>query len=143
MEKIGVKVKHLHPDAKTPFYATEESAGFDLYSVEDLTIPPKEQGFIHTGISLEIPKGFHIQLWDRSGKAKQGLTLSGGVMDSDYRGEYRIMAYNSASTPHKIEKGDRIAQALLLPIFKADFQEVDELSETERGDKGFQSSGLK
>lgn len=143
MEKIGVKIKLLHPDAKTPEYSTNEAAGFDLYSVEDATIMPGELKMLHTGISLEFPKGFHVQLWDRSGKAKDGVHLFAGVMDSDYRGEYRILAYNALKEPHKIEKGDRIAQALLVPIFRAEFEQVKELADSERGEGGFHSTGKK
>ena len=79
MEKVGVKIKLLHPDAKIPKYGTNESAGFDFYSVEDAIILPGELKMLHTGISLEFPKGFHVQIWDRSGKAKEGVHLFAGV----------------------------------------------------------------
>jgi dUTP pyrophosphatase len=143
MEKIGVKIKLLHPDAKIPKYGSSEAAGFDLYSVEDATILPGELKMIHTGISLEFPNGFHVQIWDRSGKAKEGVHLFAGVADSDYRGEYRILAYNASKEPHKIEKGDRVAQALLVPILRAEFEQVEELSDSERGAGGFHSTGKK
>jgi len=143
MEKIGVKVKRLHPDAKMPLYGSEQAAGFDLYSVEEKVIPPKSTETIKTGISMEIEPGFCFKFRDRSGFGSRGITHFGGLIDSDYRGEFKIILHNSTSNPYKIEKGDRIIQIVPSPIVKADFQEVDELSETERGDKGFQSSGLK
>lgn len=143
MEKIPVKIKLLHPEAKMPVHATEGSAGFDIYSIEDTIIQPKETKMIPTGLSFEIPQGHHLQVWDRSGKAKQSIHAFAGILDSDYRGELKILLHNASQEEHKIEKGDRMAQALILPVLQAEFTQVQQLSETERGAGGFHSTGKK
>ena len=143
MEKIGVKIKLLHPDAKMPIYATEGSAGFDIYAIENVSVQPNEVKMIPTGLSFELPQGFHLQVWDRSGKAKVGMHHFAGILDSDYRGELKILLYNSTNQPHNIEKGDRMVQALILPIYQAEFSQVKELSQTIRGTGGFHSTGKK
>ncbi len=143
MEKINIKLKKLHPEAKIPFYATDGSAGCDFYSVENLSIEPGETKKIRTGIGVEIPSGYYLKMEGRSGFSAKGIIKAGGVIDSDYRGEVHILLHNSTKASYKIEKGDRIAQGILMPILKADFEEVSELSDTERGEGGFQSTGIK
>ena len=143
MEKIGVKIKLLHPEAKLPVYATEGSAGFDIYAIENVLIQPNEVKMIPTGLSFELPPGFHLQVWDRSGKAKVGMHHFAGILDSDYRGELKVLLYNSTKELHQIEKGDRMVQVLILPAYQAEFQEVKELSQTSRGEGGFHSTGKK
>lgn len=143
MEKVGVKIKLLHPDAKIPVYATDGSAGFDIYAIENVSIKPNEVKMISTGLSYELPEGFHLQIWDRSGKAKQGIHHFAGVCDADYRGELKILLYNATKEPHHIEKGDRLVQAIVLPVYRAEFSLAKELSETKRGDGGFHSTGKK
>lgn len=143
MKRVPVKIKLLHPDAKIPHYGSEEAAGFDLYSIENATLLPGESVMIKTGISLEIEPGYCFQFWDRSGLAKKGITHTAGLIDSDYRGEFRVILRNETSQPYHVEKGDRIIQAVPVPIVHADFEVVEELSDTERGEKGFHSTGKK
>ena len=140
---VNVKVKKLNPEAIIPSYAHENDAGMDIYSIEDKTILPGERELISTGISMEIPEGYVALVWDKSGlAAKQGLKTMGGVIEHTYRGEYKIILFNSSNQEITILKNQKIAQILIQPIVSARLQEVDELSDTERGSKGFGSSGL-
>ena len=141
MEKIKVKVKLLHPEAKMPFYGSEFAAGFDLYSVEQAVILPGETKIIKSGVSMEIEPGYCWQFWDRSGLGAKGITKFGGLIDSDYRGEFKIILHNSTKEAYTIEKGDRIIQAVPVPIVKTEFELVEELTETKRGEGGFHSTG--
>lgn len=142
-DKPIVKLKKVHPDAKIPFYATNGSAGCDFYSIEEITLQPGETKKIRTGIAVEIPQDFFLKVEGRSGFSSRGILQAGGVIDSDYRGEIHIVLHNSTRETVKLEKGDRIAQGILMPIFQAYFQEVNELSKTTRGTGGFQSTGIK
>lgn len=138
-----MKVKLLHPDAKLPFYGSEEAAGFDLYSVEDVVLSPGETGFVSLGLAMEIPKGFCLKFRDRSGLGAKGIHHFAGLIDSDYRGEIKVVLYNTKKESHKIEKGDRVIQGVLTPVYCADFEGVDELSNSIRGAGGFHSTGKK
>lgn len=140
---IGVKIKRLHDDAKIPFYATDGAAGCDIYSIEACVIAPGETKKIPTGIAMEVPDGYYFKIEGRSGMSAKGIIKSGGVIDSDYRGEIHIVLHNITSQPFTIEKGDRIAQGMILPCSKISFIESHTLSETKRGTGGFQSTGLK
>ena len=131
---------------KVPLYATEGSAGFDLYSVDDIIIPPKEVSIIRTGISAEIPSGFEMQIRSRSGlaaKSKVFVLNAPGNIDSDYRGEICVILANFSDKDFEVLKGHRIAQAVIAKYEKADFNLVESLTNTERGDSGFGSSGIK
>jgi dUTP pyrophosphatase len=141
MNKIKVKVKKLHADAKVPIHASEEAAGFDFYSIEDVEIAPGQTVLVRTGLSFEIPKSYCYQIWDRSGMGVKGIHHFAGLIDSDYRGEIKIVLHNSTSNPYKIVKGDRIAQGIFLPYFQGDFEEVQELNDSKRGQGGFHSTG--
>lgn len=140
---MKLKIKKLHPDAKIPIFATEHSAAFDLYSVEDYELASGETKQISTGIAMEIPEGKCCQIWDRSGLGSKGIHRFAGLIDSDYRGEFRIVLFNSTESKFKISKGDRIAQGMILDYCKPDLFEADELSETKRGDGAFGSTGMK
>ena len=140
---MKVKFKKLHPDAKMPIYASEDAAAFDLYSVEEKVIGPGVTEKIGTGIALEFENGYGLQFWDRSGLGAKGIHHFAGLGDSDYRGEYRVVLHNSTNAPYKIEKGDRIIQAVIVSVPRAEFEEVSELSETKRGEGGFHSTGKK
>ncbi|MCX8158815.1 MAG: dUTP diphosphatase, partial [Candidatus Pacearchaeota archaeon] len=96
-----------------------------------------------TGLAIEIPKGYCLKFRDRSGLGAKGIHHFAGLIDSDYRGEIKVVLHNSSLVPYKIEKGDRIIQALLSPVIKANFSVVDELGATARGDGGFHSTGKK
>lgn len=146
MEKVRVKVKKIHPDAVIPQYKTSGSAGFDLYAIEDVEIQPGETKQIRTGLIFEIPEGYEIQIRPRSGMSlKTPLRISNapGTIDSDYRGEVMIIAENTSIVPFSVEKGTRIAQGVLQKVPQAEFIEVEKVSETERGEGGFGSTGIK
>ena len=143
MKKIGVKIKLLHPEAKIPIHGTEESAGFDIYAVEDTILAPGKQTIVSTGIALEIEPGFCLQFWDRGGMGAKGIHHFAGLVDSDFRGEFKVVLFNSSDKEYKIEKGDRIIQAVIVPIVQGDFSVVDSLSETKRGEGRFHSTGKK
>ena len=142
-----IKFKKLSENAVIPSYGTEYSAGADLYSsMEDVTINPNETVFIHTDISIEIPVGLVGLIYARSGMAcKKGVAPANkvGVIDSDYRGEIMVALYNPSNQAVTIAKGDRVAQLVIAPYIKADFQEVEELEDTVRGEGGFGSTGTK
>lgn len=141
MIKVKVRIKLLHPDARVPTYGSEEAAGFDLYSIEDVTVRAEETKIVRTGVSLEIQEGYCFQVWDRSGTGAKGIHRFAGLGDSDYRGEYKIVLYNSTKKDYEIKKGDRIAQIVPVPIVRAEFEQADELNETLRGAGGFNSTG--
>jgi dUTP pyrophosphatase len=141
ISEINVKVKKLSQDSKIPFYATEEAAGCDFYSAEDRIIMPGDVAKIPSGIAMEIPNGYFMHIVSRSGLAVKGINKIGGILDSDYRGEIHLLLHNTTKEKFEIEKGQRIAQGLLMPIYRAKFEEVSELSETKRGSGGFHSTG--
>ncbi len=139
-----IKVKKLHPQAIVPQYIRLGDAGMDLYSNEEIILLPKERTLISTGISMAIPIGHVGLIWDRSGlAAKNGLTTLGGVIDETYRGEIKVVIYNSSNTSFTIERGTRIAQMLIQQVDQKKIIEVEELDETIRGDGSFGSSGLR
>lgn len=143
---VVVKIRRS-PEARRlplPAYATVGAAGADLASVERCFIAPGERRLIGTGVFLEIPPGYEVQIRPRSGLAlKHGITLlnAPGTIDSDYRGEIKVIVINHGSEPFTVEVGDRIAQMVLQPVFVMDFREEGGLSETGRGDGGFGSTG--
>ena len=146
--KQTVKFKKLTPNAIVPTYGTEFSAGADLYSgmTEPVIINAGTTEFIKTGIAMEIPEGLVGLVYARSGMAcKKGLAPANkvGVIDSDYRGEIIVALHNHSNNPVTIEPKDRIAQIVLAPYITADFNEVEELDDTERGEGGFGSTGTK
>ena len=141
---MELKVKKLHPEAKIPVRKREGDAGLDLYSVEDTVLQPGEWKAIPTGVAVEIPEGYVGIIKDRSGLAlKYALHCLAGVIDENYRGEVKVVIINLGKETVKLEKGSRIAQLLLVPYLKAEPVEVGDLSDTERGEEGFGSSGLK
>ena len=130
-----------------PVYKTKGSVGFDIESNEDVIIKPGERKLIHTGLYIEIPSGYELQVRPRSGLSlKDGFVTILGTIDNDYRGEIGVIGVNINNTGHfQIDKGDRIAQGVLAPIEIAKFEKVDsidELSKTDRGTGGFGSTGV-
>jgi dUTP pyrophosphatase len=147
---MKVRIKKLHPDAVIPKYATQGAAGFDLVAIEDVKIEPGHTSLVKTGLSVEIPRGYELQVRPRSGnslKTKLRVANTPGTVDSDYRGEVCVIVDNVAAyfPPNggslDIKKGDRIAQGVICPIFQAEFEEVEDLSSTARGAGGFGSTG--
>ena len=144
MEKISVKL--LRPDARVPTYGTEASAGADLYACmqDKVEVGPGQNVMIPTGIAMEIPKGYAGLVFARSSMgAKRGLAPANkvGVIDSDYRGEIRVVLHNHSGEPQSVEPGERVAQLLIVPVFTPGFQEAEKLSDTSRGAGGFGSTG--
>lgn len=136
----------IKTDEKTPAYATEHSAGIDLYCKTDkeIIIKAKETVKIHTGLFVEIPEGYFGAVYPRSSTGvKKQLMLANtvGIIDSDYRGELMIFFYNYGEKDQTIENGDRLAQLVIQPYLKCEIKKVDELAVSERGDGGFGSTG--
>ena len=145
---MRIKFKLTESGATAPTYATEYSAGADLYNLksDNVTIAPGETKLIHTGIAMEIPEGYVGLVFARSGLAtKRGLAPANkvGVIDSDYRGEIMVALRNSSKDTQTVEGGERVAQICIVPYLKAQFEETDTLLETERGVGGFGSTGNK
>jgi dUTP pyrophosphatase len=150
INKIGgimeLKVKKLRDDAIVPSYNFDGDSGFDLVSLEYCELQPKSQTLIKTGLAFEIPYGYEMQIRPRSGLAlRHGITLtnSPATIDSNYRGEVGVIVYNLGDYPFKINKGDRIAQAVICPVVYVDIKEVNELTDTNRGGGGYGSTGVK
>ena len=143
---MNVNIKKLHENASLPEYKTRLSAGADLYACLEspLVIPSGEIALVPTGISLEIPEGFEVQIRPRSGLAARGITLpnSPGTIDADYRGEIKVILLNLGKTDFQIQTHYRIAQMVLSKVEKAEFTVQAELSGTLRGDGGFGSTGI-
>ncbi|MFA5303651.1 MAG: dUTP diphosphatase [Candidatus Nanoarchaeia archaeon] len=142
---MELKIKKLSSEAIIPQYKTNQSAGMDLCSTEEAVLKPMEIKLIPTGLSLEIENGFEAQVRPRSGLALKGITVlnSPGTIDSDYRGEVKVILMNLGKEEFKIIKGDRIAQLILAKVEQATIVESDELNSTERGAGGFGSTGLR
>ncbi|MDD2678773.1 MAG: dUTP diphosphatase [Candidatus Nanoarchaeia archaeon] len=142
---MKLKIKKLDENAIIPKYKTPESAGMDLSSTIDETIDSMEIKLIPTGLSIEMEKGYEAQVRPRSGIALKGITVvnSPGTIDSDYRGEIKIILMNLGKEEFKIVKGDRIAQLIISKVEQAMIEESGELNSTERGDGGFGSTGIK
>ncbi|GAB6074404.1 dUTP diphosphatase [Nautilia lithotrophica] len=141
---MKLKIKKLSDKAQIPAYQTKEAAGFDLHSIEDVVINPGERRLIGTGLAFEIEFGYEVQIRPRSGLAfKHGITVlnTPGTIDSDYRGEIKVLLINHGSEPFEIKEGERIAQAVIAPVIQAEIIEVGELSDTDRGAGGFGSTG--
>lgn len=160
---MEVKIKKLHEDAVVPFFATKGAAGFDLVALEYAVISKpvaecipyvntlEDADFVYidsvvisTGLAFEIPEGYELEVRSRSGLGfKQGVLAFNGTVDSDYRGEVKIKLFNLGENDFLVEKGMRIAQGIIKKIEQVKFVEVDELSSTDRGEGGFNSTGLK
>lgn len=148
MLNATVALKKLNDSAIIPTYGSEYAAGADLYACIDeaITFQPGETILIHTGIAMEIPAGYAGLIYARSGLAsKKGLAPANkvGVVDADYRGEIMVALHNHNTVAVSIEPKERIAQLVITPYLTAHFEEVEELSETVRGEGGFGSTGTK
>jgi len=139
-----VKFTKLHPDAKPPMYQTDASVGADLTSVENVDIAPGEFKLVTPGIAVELPRGMEMQIRPRSGLAlKHGVTVlnAPGTIDSDYRGPVGVILINHGKETFSVSPGDRIAQAVLSKAIIQNYKLVKELSDTDRGEGGFGSTG--
>ena len=139
-----LKIKKINKKAIVPKIATKGSACFDLYSCEDFVMSNGHFQSVRTGLIFEIPQGYHVKIYSRSGMAKRGILLPNapGIVDSDYRGEITVMLYGLFVKGHEIfQIGHRIAQAELVKGTPVSFKVVSQVSETERGTGGFGSTG--
>lgn len=142
----SIRVKKVSPNAVIPTYGSAEAAGADLYACleEAVTIGPGQSVFIPTGIALEVPKGHAGLVFARSSMgAKRDLAPANkvGVIDSDYRGEIKVVLHNHGNQIRQVEPGERIAQFVIVPVLAPAFEEVEELTDTDRGAGGFGSTG--
>jgi len=143
IQPVKIKIKKLSEDATLPHYAHPGDAGLDIYSSEDNLIIPNERKLISTALSIELPESHVAFIKDKSGVAyKKGITTMAGVIEYTYRGEYKILMYNTSKENYEIKKGEKIAQIVILPVATAEVEEVTELSDTQRGDGAFGSTGL-
>ena len=143
---VAIEVKRL-PHGQgldLPHYATTGAAGMDIVSAEDVTIAPTARHAVATGLSVAIPQGYEIQVRPRSGLAfKHGITVPNtpGTIDSDYRGELKVLLINHGSEDFVVARGDRVAQLVVAPVTQGVWKEVEELDATDRGAGGFGSTG--
>ena len=139
---MKLKIKKLNNEAIVPHYAHPNDAGFDVFSINDIEIPPRSRAQVSTGIAMEIPEGFVGLIWDKSGLShKHGLKTLGGVIDSGYRGEVKVGLINLSAETYLLEKGHKVAQMIIQQKETCEIEEVNELSDTSRGEAGFGSTG--
>jgi dUTP pyrophosphatase len=141
-----VKFKKLQENAKAPSRAYRGDAGWDLYATERITVPALQDSNgrpteVKIGLAFEVPEGWQLQIHTRSSSGKRGLRCHLGVVDAGYRNEVTIFVFNNSTVDYVIEPGDKIAQAIFLPVPDMDMEEAAELSQSERGLKGVGSSG--
>lgn len=143
---IELKIKRINEEARMPEYAHEGDAGLDLFSVDDLIILPGESKLVKTGIQIELPKETEAQIRPRSGLAlKNQITVlnTPGTIDEGYRGEIGVILINHGKQEFHVEKGMKIAQMVVKPVFRVNVKEIEELTDTSRGEGGFGSTGVR
>jgi len=139
-----IKFKKMADDAVIPQYMTEGSVGFDIYAYNEFTLKPTVSGMVSTALQVEIPKNSELTIRQRSGLSKtfpNYIAIGIGTIDTDYRGQILIPVINNSTIDFIISKGMRIAQGIVSPIIRCVIEEVDKLSETDRGEGGFGSTG--
>lgn len=137
-----VNFKKLNEEAKKPSRAHDSDAGNDLYSTEYCLIPPGATRLVGTGVAFELPDSHYGQVASRSGLASKGIFTIGGVVDSSYRGEVKVIMHNSSVETFEVQKGMKIAQLIIVAIAHPTLHEVTELDDSKRGSSGFGSSGV-
>ena len=140
---LEVKIKRLNPEAKLPSYAHPGDVGLDLYSLEEATIPPGGHHRFYNGFALEFPEGYAAIVKDKSSISKAGLHSMGVVYDAGFRGEYNVHLVNLSDKPYTFEKGDKVAQLVIIPVAHAKLVEAKMLSDSSRGTGQFGSTGKK
>jgi len=139
---VKVRIKKLKENAVLPRYVREGDAAMDLVSTEDYLIKAGERILVSTGISMELPEGYASCIWGRSGLAlKKGIAVLGGLIEYTYRGEYGVILLNTGKEDYEVKVGDRVAQVVIQPVVTAEIEEVEDLSESVRGDGAWGSSG--
>ena len=145
MQSVEIKFQKLHPDAQIPSYAHIGDAGADVYAIAEVILQPLNRAAIPTGLAVDIPIGYEIQVRPKSGLAlKHGVTVlnSPGTIDAGYRGEIQVIVINLGTEAYTCVKGQKIAQLVLKPVIQAQYIE-GELGSSDRGTGGFGSTGLK
>ena len=142
MRKIKIKIQ-LEADRFLPGYQTKDAAGCDLINIgETIKLYPLDRAVINTGVHIQLPEGYEAQVRGRSGLNRDhGIVVPTGTIDADYRGEIGVVVYNLSREPYIIEEGERIAQLVICPVVQADWQQVEHLDKTDRGEGGFGSTG--
>lgn len=140
---MKVKIKRVKDNVKLPKYHHPGDVGMDLYAMETVTIEPMGHYRFWHGFAMEFPEGFAAIVKDKSSISKAGLHTMGGVFDAGYRGEYNTHLVNLSSEPYTIEEGDKVAQLIIYPVAIAEIEEVSELSDSDRGEGKFGSTGKK
>lgn len=146
--KLVLPFKKLHTNTLNPKYNYGGDSGFDLYSTEDILLGPFGRALVPTGLSFDIKDGYEIQVRSKSGLAiKEGLMVlnSPGTVDNSYTGEIKAIIFNTNNYEYQIKKGQKVAQAVLCPVVNGkwvDLKEVEELTDKDRGEKGFGSTGI-
>lgn len=141
---MQVKIKLLSDSARVPTYGSDGAACFDLYAADTVAVAPGRRVSVKTDVAFEVPEGYVLKLYSRSGHGfKHGVRLANGtgIVDSDYRGHVPVCLHNDGNQPFIVTLGDRVAQAMIVPVPRVEFQVVDQLSETPRGEGGFGSTG--
>lgn len=139
---MKLKIKKVDPEAKLPSYAHPYDAGMDLFALEEVKIPPGENARIRSGVAMEIPEGYVGLCWDKSGLSiNHKLKVLAGVIDAGFRGELVISVINLGKEDYVFKKGDKVMQMLIQPVENVEIEEVKELSNSYRGEKGFGSTG--
>jgi dUTP pyrophosphatase len=142
LERLQVKVKRLQDGARLPAHATDWSAGADLHCAEAFTLQPGERKLVPTGLAIEIPPGYYGRVAPRSGLAvRHGIDTLAGIIDSDFRGELKVALINLGDQPVSFDTGERVAQLIIERAASCDYIWSEELSETERAEGGFGSTG--
>lgn len=144
MKKIRIGFKKLHKDAVLPSYSREGDACMDIRATEEVLIPAGERRLVKTGLAVELPKGYKLSVKPRSGLAlNHGLTVlnTPGTVDGNYKGEIGVVIINTSKGYYTVEVGERIAQIEIEEVLEVETFEIDELTESNRGDEGFGSSG--
>jgi len=143
IKDMKIRFKKLNNNAIAPKFNGVGDAGMDIYSDSDVLVEPSKVVAVPTGISMELPEGYVALVWDRSGLAiKNGIKTMGGVIDSGFRGEVKVIMTNLSDKELKLEKGSRVAQMIIQRYEVPEVELVEDLSESERGDGGFGSSGV-
>src|SRR5690606_16467858 len=143
-EEVKIPIIRDEEDAYLPEYETPGAAGMDVRIIEDAELQPMERALIRTGLKIAVPIGYEAQIRPRSGMAlKKGIAMANtpGTIDSDYRGEVKLIVINFSKDVVKLSKGERVAQMVIAPVVRAVWEETDSLPDTSRGEGGFGSTG--
>ena len=142
MRKIKIKT-YVEAGHSLPTYQTKDAAGCDLINIgKTIKLYPLDRAVINTGVRIQLPEGYEAQVRGRSGLNRDhGIVVPTGTIDADYRGEIGVVVYNLSREPYIIEEGERIAQLVICPVVQADWQQVEYLDKTDRGEGGFGSTG--